>query len=136
MANERAKSSRTPATPRRPSRKYRYAASLLDQISRDDPKWQPIVVDYRKKRVSENITRLEQQARLPAREPRGRLRPSRGRASAEGGQPHAGPQRPDGAASATAGSRARLRAAAGGNQEVHDQISSSSKAICAIPARS
>jgi Flp pilus assembly protein TadD/uncharacterized coiled-coil DUF342 family protein len=41
--------------------KYRYAATLLDQISRADPNWNPIVVDYRKKRVSGNIERLEKQ---------------------------------------------------------------------------
>jgi len=46
--------------------KYRYAASLLDQISHDDPKWQPIVVDYRKKKVSENIARLQKQMGLQA----------------------------------------------------------------------
>ncbi len=42
--------------------KYRYAASLLDQIQQKYPSWQPLIVDYRKKRTTENITRIEQQA--------------------------------------------------------------------------
>ena len=42
--------------------KYRYAASLLEQIQQRYPTWQPLIVEYRKKRTSENIARLEQGA--------------------------------------------------------------------------
>ena len=41
--------------------KYRYAATLLDQIGQKYPNWQPLIVEYRKKRTSESIARLEQQ---------------------------------------------------------------------------
>jgi tetratricopeptide (TPR) repeat protein len=62
MANERGEQLENAGNTTKALEKYRYAASLLEQISRDDPKWQPIVVDYRKKKISENIARLEQQA--------------------------------------------------------------------------
>jgi Flp pilus assembly protein TadD/predicted nucleic acid-binding Zn-ribbon protein len=62
MANEQGEKLEGSGDTAKALEKYRYAASLLDQISHDDPKWQPIVVDYRKKRVSENITRVQQQA--------------------------------------------------------------------------
>jgi tetratricopeptide (TPR) repeat protein len=61
MANEAGEKLENSGDATRALQKYRYAASLLDQISRNDPKWQPIVVDYRKKRVSDNIARLQQQ---------------------------------------------------------------------------
>ena len=61
MANEQGGQLETSGDPQKALSKYRYAASLLEQISRDDPKWQPLVVDYRKKRISENIGRLQQQ---------------------------------------------------------------------------
>jgi len=61
MANEEGQKLENAGDTTRALEKYRYAASLLDQITHDDPNWQPIVVDYRKKRVSENITRLEAQ---------------------------------------------------------------------------
>ncbi len=60
MANEAGQQLETAGSTQQALEKYRYAASLLDQITRDDPQWQPIVVTYRKKKVSENITRLEQ----------------------------------------------------------------------------
>ncbi|MEA3188297.1 MAG: hypothetical protein QOD99_2127 [Chthoniobacter sp.] len=41
--------------------KYRYAASLLEQIQQRYPTWQPLIVEYRKKRTSEHIAALEQQ---------------------------------------------------------------------------
>ncbi|HEX4084823.1 MAG TPA: tetratricopeptide repeat protein [Chthoniobacteraceae bacterium] len=50
--------------------KYRYAASLLDQITHDDPAWNPIIINYRKKKVAENITRIEGAAIPPAPAPR------------------------------------------------------------------
>lgn len=41
--------------------KYRYAASLLDQISAKYPDWQRLILEYRKKRTSENIARVQGQ---------------------------------------------------------------------------
>jgi tetratricopeptide (TPR) repeat protein len=39
--------------------KYRFAASLLEQISRSDPQWQPMVVQYRLRKITEAIGRVE-----------------------------------------------------------------------------
>jgi tetratricopeptide (TPR) repeat protein len=39
--------------------KYRYAASLLEQIHQRDPDWQPLIVEYRKKKTSDAIGKLE-----------------------------------------------------------------------------
>jgi Flp pilus assembly protein TadD len=39
--------------------KYRYAASLLDQIHKRNPEWQPLIVEYRKKKTSDAIGALE-----------------------------------------------------------------------------
>ena len=39
--------------------KYRFAASLLEQISRSDPDWQPMVVQYRLRKITESIGRVE-----------------------------------------------------------------------------
>ncbi len=39
--------------------KFRYAAQVLDQISDRHPSWQPSIIDYRKKRTSEAITRMQ-----------------------------------------------------------------------------
>lgn len=61
MANEQGEQLENAGDSHKALSKYRYAASLLEQISRDDPKWQPIVVDYRKRKVSDNIARLQQQ---------------------------------------------------------------------------
>jgi Flp pilus assembly protein TadD len=61
MANEEGEKFENGGYTEKALEKYRYAASLLDQISHDNPNWQPIIVDYRKKKVAENITRLEQQ---------------------------------------------------------------------------
>jgi len=70
MANEQGEKLESSGDTSKALEKYRYAASLLDQISHDDPKWQPIVIDYRKKRVSENITRLQgQMGAEPAAQP-------------------------------------------------------------------
>jgi Flp pilus assembly protein TadD/uncharacterized coiled-coil DUF342 family protein len=62
MANEQGEKLENEGDTAKALEKYRYSASLLDQITRDDPKWQPIVVEYRKKRVSANILRLQQVA--------------------------------------------------------------------------
>jgi|GEM_PF-5592812 len=39
--------------------KYRYTASLLFQIQKTNPDWQPVVVSYRLRKTQENIGRLE-----------------------------------------------------------------------------
>jgi len=39
--------------------KYRFAASLFEQIRRDHADWQQLVVEYRLKKTGENIARLE-----------------------------------------------------------------------------
>ncbi|MGB8167510.1 MAG: tetratricopeptide repeat protein [Chthoniobacteraceae bacterium] len=39
--------------------KFRYAAQVLDQISERHPTWQPSIIEYRKKRTSEAITRMQ-----------------------------------------------------------------------------
>lgn len=39
--------------------KFRYAAQVLDQISERHPSWQPSIIDYRKKRTAEAITRMQ-----------------------------------------------------------------------------
>ncbi|PWU11026.1 MAG: hypothetical protein C5B47_01345 [Verrucomicrobia bacterium] len=39
--------------------KYRYTASLLSQIQKANPDWQPTVVSYRLRKTQENIGRLE-----------------------------------------------------------------------------
>ena len=40
--------------------KYRSAARDLDQLGKKYPSWQPLIVEYRKKRTAENISRVEQ----------------------------------------------------------------------------
>lgn len=39
--------------------KYRYAGTLLDQLHERHPQWQALIVEYRKKKTSESITRME-----------------------------------------------------------------------------
>lgn len=39
--------------------KYRYAGSLFDQLHEQHPQWQMLIVDYRRKRTAEAISRLE-----------------------------------------------------------------------------
>ena len=39
--------------------KFRYAAQVLEQISSRHPTWQPSIIDYRKKRTAEAITRMQ-----------------------------------------------------------------------------
>lgn len=49
--------------------KYREAEQLLQQINKDAPDWQPLVVEYRLKKTQENITRLQEVvANLPPEE--------------------------------------------------------------------
>ncbi|MEI8341383.1 MAG: hypothetical protein WCH43_07620, partial [Verrucomicrobiota bacterium] len=46
--------------------KYRYAASLLEQVQKNSPDWQPLIVDYRKKKTGESITRLQDKMSVQA----------------------------------------------------------------------
>lgn len=39
--------------------KYRFAASLLEQIARNSPEWQPMIVQYRLRKITEALGRLE-----------------------------------------------------------------------------
>jgi len=50
--------------------KYRYAASLLEQIQKNSPDWQPLIVDYRKKKTSESIAKLEEKISVQVTEPK------------------------------------------------------------------
>jgi tetratricopeptide (TPR) repeat protein len=122
MANEAGEKLENSGDPAKALEKYRYAASLLDQIGRDDPKWQPIVVDYRKKRVSENITRLEQQIGSQPTSPDAGAVPLEGDLPQKEANPapdlSGGTEAPP-PAPAPAPSSA---VSASGNQEVHDQI--------------
>lgn len=40
--------------------KFRYAASLLQQVSEKDSKWQPLIVDYRRQKTAQAISRVEE----------------------------------------------------------------------------
>jgi len=40
--------------------KYRFAGSLLDQVADKHPTWQPLIVDYRKKKTAEAIQKVQQ----------------------------------------------------------------------------
>ncbi len=40
--------------------KYRFAASLLDQLTRTDPNWQPLIVRYRVRKTNDDIHKLEE----------------------------------------------------------------------------
>ncbi len=40
--------------------KYRFAASLLDQLSQSNPNWQPLIVGYRQRKTIESIRKLEE----------------------------------------------------------------------------
>lgn len=44
--------------------KLRYSASLLDQIATNFPDWQPLIVDYRRKKTADAISRLEESIAL------------------------------------------------------------------------
>ena len=39
--------------------KHRFGASLLDQLARTNPNWNPIIVQYRAKKLGEAISRIE-----------------------------------------------------------------------------
>ena len=40
--------------------KYRFAASMLDQLSQSNPNWQPLIVGYRQRKTIESIRKLEE----------------------------------------------------------------------------
>jgi len=44
--------------------KYRYAASLLEQIHEKTPEWQPLIVDYRTKKTTESIDKIQKKIDL------------------------------------------------------------------------
>lgn len=44
--------------------KYRYAASLLDQIHEKSPEWQPLIVEYRTKKTKDSIDKVQQKISL------------------------------------------------------------------------
>ena len=119
MANEAGEQLENSGDAQKALSKYRYAASLLEQISHDDPKWQPLVVDYRKKRVSENIVRLQQQLGSQAPPPDSSPAPIEGEL----------PQKDDNSAPDLSGgsmepspSPPAPQADAGASQQVHDQL--------------
>ena len=53
--------------------KYHYATGLLDRITKEFPDWQPLIVDYRKKKTDESVTKLQQKVAL---EGPGKVNPS------------------------------------------------------------
>ena len=44
--------------------KYRYAASLLEQLSQTNPNWQPLIIRYRIRKTTDNIRKLEDKLAL------------------------------------------------------------------------
>ena len=44
--------------------KYRYAASLLEQLSQTNPNWQPLIIRYRVRKTTDNIRKLEDKLAL------------------------------------------------------------------------
>src|SRR5438105_11712693 len=42
--------------------KYRFTGSLLDQLRKAHPDWQPAIVEYRGRKVSESILRVQDKA--------------------------------------------------------------------------
>ncbi len=49
--------------------KYRFAASLLEQLIQTNPNWQPLIVRYRLRNTSETIRRLEEKGAVQAATP-------------------------------------------------------------------
>jgi hypothetical protein len=39
--------------------KLRFAGAMLEQLKKDHPKWQPAIVDYRGRKISEGILRVQ-----------------------------------------------------------------------------
>src|ERR1043165_9455547 len=46
--------------------KYRFAGSLLEELRKRHPEWQPAIVEYRSRKVSENILRVQDRAATQA----------------------------------------------------------------------
>ncbi|MBV9127593.1 MAG: tetratricopeptide repeat protein [Verrucomicrobia bacterium] len=44
--------------------KYRFAASLLEQISQNNPNWQPLIVAYRARKTADALSKLQQKVAL------------------------------------------------------------------------
>jgi Flp pilus assembly protein TadD/predicted nucleic acid-binding Zn-ribbon protein len=42
--------------------KYRFAGSLIEQLRKSNPDWQPAIVDYRGRKISESILRVQDKA--------------------------------------------------------------------------
>ena len=62
------------AKPQEALKKYRSAQQVLKQLGKSAPEWQPLVVEYRLRKVQESVTRLETQlASTPATAPEGDL---------------------------------------------------------------
>ena len=62
------------AKPQEALKKYRSAQQVLKQLGKSAPDWQPLVVEYRLRKVQESVTRLETQlASTPATAPEGDL---------------------------------------------------------------
>ena len=46
--------------------KYRFAGSVLDQLQQRSPDWNPLVLEFRKKKVADAIQKLEEKIALEA----------------------------------------------------------------------
>ena len=64
--------------------KYRYAASLLEQLSQTNPNWQPLIIRYRVRKTIDNIRKLEDKLAL---QPAPMTASSQGRAATAGQVP-------------------------------------------------
>src|SRR5262249_48811820 len=42
--------------------KYRFAGSLIEQVRKNSPDWQPAIVEYRGRKISEGILRVQDKA--------------------------------------------------------------------------
>src|SRR6202023_739535 len=42
--------------------KYRFAGSLIEQLKKNNPDWQPAIVEYRGRKISEGILRVQDKA--------------------------------------------------------------------------
>src|ERR1700719_1182837 len=42
--------------------KYRFAGTLLEQLRKNNPDWQPAIVEYRGRKISESILRVQDKA--------------------------------------------------------------------------
>src|ERR1700739_8845 len=42
--------------------KYRFAGSLIEELRKSHPDWQPAIVEYRGRKISDGITRVQSKA--------------------------------------------------------------------------